>query len=356
MGAVAGGEEKDIGAQIAPIIKLEKTGKVGLVMRQSKPFKICANHLEEEEEEGKDCPNLVFHDVFTPLQASIRTESWKCAEHLITEGADQNFGPEGVKDLLLAAPEGITQIVKLLVEAGGDPNVTNIHGLKPIEAVAVHNHRRTIEILLPVTSPIPSYVDWIINGIIKHVNSKEFEKKMTRKANETFLEEKSRGASALQRKEYWLAVYWYSEVSKTANQSILTCKSNRKSRVHTFTNLSKAGIRNLLMSPLFVQDIPEVGSSGALFGLLGEMLSGLIRNWKIYSDKFTSSVVLCGVIGILMVGGDKGNYIAVSILDPAIEIWDLNLGPLSMPEVYIIIKGTIGSNAEWALTEGEQKT
>ncbi|RZC48802.1 hypothetical protein C5167_017230 [Papaver somniferum] len=135
-------------------------------------------------------PNLVFHNVFTPLQASPF---------------------RGVKALLLAAPEGITQIVKLLVEAGGDPNVTNIHGLKPIEAAAVHNHRRTIEILLPVTSPIPSYVDWSINGIIKHVNSKEFEKKITRKANETFLEEKSRGASALQRKEYWLEVYWYSE-------------------------------------------------------------------------------------------------------------------------------------------------
>ncbi|XP_026410686.1 uncharacterized protein LOC113305912 [Papaver somniferum] len=244
MGAVAGGEEKDIGAQIAPIIKLEKNPSS--YFRSFFFFFNQVDHIHNLPPFFLSLqPNLVFHDVFTPLQASIRTESWKCAEHLITEGADQNFGPEGVKDLLLAAPEGITQIVKLLVEAGGDPNVTNIHGLKPIEAVAVHNHRRTIEILLPVTSPIPSYVDWIINGIIKHVNSKEFEKKMTRKANETFLEEKSRGASALQRKEYWLAVYWYSEVSKTANQSILTCKSNRKSRVHTFTNLSKAGIRNL---------------------------------------------------------------------------------------------------------------
>ncbi|KAI3894355.1 hypothetical protein MKX03_001746, partial [Papaver bracteatum] len=28
-------------------------------------------------------PNLVFYDVFTPLQASIRSESWQCAEHLL---------------------------------------------------------------------------------------------------------------------------------------------------------------------------------------------------------------------------------------------------------------------------------
>lgn len=40
-----------------------------------------------------------------------------------------------------------------------------------------------------------------------------------------------------------------------------------------------------LVSALFVQNTPEVGSSGALFGLLGAMLSGIIRNWEIYSDK-----------------------------------------------------------------------
>ncbi|KAI3837965.1 hypothetical protein MKX03_037032 [Papaver bracteatum] len=54
-----------------------------------------------------------------------------------------------------------------------------------------------------------------------------------------------------------------------------------------------SGFTGSLMSALFVQDIPEVGSSGALFGLLGAMLSGLIRNWKFYSDKFTALVVLC---------------------------------------------------------------
>ncbi|KAI3848018.1 hypothetical protein MKX03_001130, partial [Papaver bracteatum] len=28
-------------------------------------------------------PNLVFHDTFTPLQASIRSQSWQCAEQLL---------------------------------------------------------------------------------------------------------------------------------------------------------------------------------------------------------------------------------------------------------------------------------
>lgn len=40
-----------------------------------------------------------------------------------------------------------------------------------------------------------------------------------------------------------------------------------------------------LVATLFLQKSPAVGSSGALFGLLGSMLSGLICNWKVYTDK-----------------------------------------------------------------------
>ncbi|KAF9593119.1 hypothetical protein IFM89_020329 [Coptis chinensis] len=40
-----------------------------------------------------------------------------------------------------------------------------------------------------------------------------------------------------------------------------------------------------LTAALFIKNNPVVTSSGALFGLLGAMLSVLIRNWKVYSDK-----------------------------------------------------------------------
>ncbi|KAI3463493.1 hypothetical protein Pfo_020156 [Paulownia fortunei] len=43
-----------------------------------------------------------------------------------------------------------------------------------------------------------------------------------------------------------------------------------------------------LAAALFLQDRPSVGSSGALFGLLGATLSGLIQNWKVYSKKFAT--------------------------------------------------------------------
>uniref|UniRef100_A0A2N9G812 RHOMBOID-like protein n=1 Tax=Fagus sylvatica TaxID=28930 RepID=A0A2N9G812_FAGSY len=43
-----------------------------------------------------------------------------------------------------------------------------------------------------------------------------------------------------------------------------------------------------LVAALFVKNSPVVGSSGALYGLIGAMLSVLIRNWKIYTNKFES--------------------------------------------------------------------
>lgn len=42
------------------------------------------------------------------------------------------------------------------------------------------------------------------------------------------------------------------------------------------------------MSALFIQSGISVGASGALFGLLGGMLSELITNWTIYANKVSS--------------------------------------------------------------------
>ncbi|RZC68208.1 hypothetical protein C5167_031464 [Papaver somniferum] len=70
---------------------------------------------------------------------------------------------------------------------------------------AVVGNPQGVDILFPVTSHIPSYDDWGINGTIKHVESKKFKKKSI------ILRVKSRGKNAFQ-KEYWLALYWYSNV------------------------------------------------------------------------------------------------------------------------------------------------
>ena len=46
-----------------------------------------------------------------------------------------------------------------------------------------------------------------------------------------------------------------------------------------------SGFGGSLLSALFAQSNISVGASGALFGLLGGMLSELITNWSVYDNK-----------------------------------------------------------------------
>lgn len=46
-----------------------------------------------------------------------------------------------------------------------------------------------------------------------------------------------------------------------------------------------SGFGGSILSSLFIQNNISVGASGALFGLLGAMLSELLTNWTIYSNK-----------------------------------------------------------------------
>ncbi|RZC75466.1 hypothetical protein C5167_050944 [Papaver somniferum] len=87
--------------------------------------------------------------------------------HAALKGADPNGGPDG-NFLTIAAEVGIIQIIKLLVEASL---------VKAVEVAAVKDNCQGVEIPFPVTSSIPSYVDWSTNGIIEHANSEKFENK-----------------------------------------------------------------------------------------------------------------------------------------------------------------------------------
>ncbi|ERN07902.1 hypothetical protein AMTR_s00012p00233600 [Amborella trichopoda] len=53
-----------------------------------------------------------------------------------------------------------------------------------------------------------------------------------------------------------------------------------------------------MLSALFIQSNISVGASGALFGLLGAMLSELITNWTIYANKVAALLSLVLIVAI----------------------------------------------------------
>ncbi|KAK8641459.1 hypothetical protein V6N13_010863 [Hibiscus sabdariffa] len=62
-----------------------------------------------------------------------------------------------------------------------------------------------------------------------------------------------------------------------------------------------SGFGGSLMSSLFIQYGISVGASGALFGLLGSMLSELITNWTIYANKACKLAALLTLIFIIVI-------------------------------------------------------
>nr|CAB3466406.1 unnamed protein product [Digitaria exilis] len=97
-------------------------------------------------------------------------------EHGADAGADVNFiSPSGLTVLMKAADDGLTDMVKFLLQSGADPNIADEDGKIPIMFAAVHGHRELVEILFPRTRPIPSVPDWSVDGIIRSMKFLCFE-------------------------------------------------------------------------------------------------------------------------------------------------------------------------------------
>ncbi|EOY24641.1 hypothetical protein QUC31_008881 [Theobroma cacao] len=64
-----------------------------------------------------------------------------------------------------------------------------------------------------------------------------------------------------------------------------------------------SGFGGSILSSLFIQRNISVGASGALFGLLGAMLSELLTNWTIYTNKAAALITLVIIIAINLAVG-----------------------------------------------------
>lgn len=59
-----------------------------------------------------------------------------------------------------------------------------------------------------------------------------------------------------------------------------------------------SGFGGSVLSSIFIRNSISVGASSALFGLLGAMISELLTNWTIYSNKVMASLTLLVMIAI----------------------------------------------------------
>ncbi|PUZ67785.1 hypothetical protein GQ55_3G462300 [Panicum hallii var. hallii] len=85
-------------------------------MDQDQALKILLDH-------GAD-PNRVLHHVLSPFMSAYCARSLKCRKLLVEAGADVNFNnPCGKPVLMMAVDNGMTGIVKYLLEVGADPNI-----------------------------------------------------------------------------------------------------------------------------------------------------------------------------------------------------------------------------------------
>lgn len=200
------------------------------------PLIWAAGHVQENAVEvlleNHANPNCETDEGITPLLSAVAAGALACLEQLIQAGANVNIFAGGTTPLHIAADNGSTDLVNCLLKAGADPNATDEDGQKAVEVAATRGNRGAVEILLPLTTPVPSVPDWTIDGIIQYMQSETQKQEelarnikevnltdiprqdlpeVTPEAKQKAAEAKSRGHDAFKRKDYALAIDAYTQ-------------------------------------------------------------------------------------------------------------------------------------------------
>ncbi|KAF8661099.1 hypothetical protein HU200_011484 [Digitaria exilis] len=170
---------------------------------QDKTLKILLNHNAN--------PNTFLSKFGSPLMSALVYRSLKCMKLLIKAGADVNAKDSIMSPLLFATSYGgYTEFVPLLLQAGADPNVPDDLGWLPVEHAAFRECREEVELLFPLTSPIPDVRNWSIDGVISHAKFKKSKPLAKGLAENRKVVLKSEANLAFRRKDYKLASEAYS--------------------------------------------------------------------------------------------------------------------------------------------------
>ncbi|CAL5002148.1 unnamed protein product [Urochloa decumbens] len=131
------------------------------INEQDKTVKILLDHHAN--------PNTTFNGMNTPLMGALLYHSLKCMKLLIKAGADVNGKGTVMSPLVIATIRGgYTNEIRLLLKAGADPNIPDDLGRLPVELSAINDCMEEVEMLFPLTSPIPGVPNWSVDGVICH--------------------------------------------------------------------------------------------------------------------------------------------------------------------------------------------
>ncbi|WVZ57747.1 hypothetical protein U9M48_008092 [Paspalum notatum var. saurae] len=150
----------------------------------------------------------------TPLYHAATNEQDKTLkillDHHANAGADVNGKGSILTPLLFATQNGgYTDFVRLLLKAGANPNISDDLGRLPIELAAIRECKEEIEMLLPLTSPIPNIQNWSVDGVISYAKSKNEKPLDKGQVDRRKGIIKSQANLAFKRKDYGVALKCY---------------------------------------------------------------------------------------------------------------------------------------------------
>ncbi|KAL5716732.1 Retinoblastoma-like protein 1 [Ranunculus cassubicifolius] len=117
-----------------------------------------------------------------------------------------------------------------------------------------------------------------------------------------------------------------------------------------------SGLGGNILSALFIHDSISVGASGALFGLLGAMLSELLTNWTIYANKLAALLTLLFVIAINLAVGILPHVDNFAHIGGFISGFLLGFVFLLRPQFGYVSQRTLPSNGYLTSPKSKHKT
>ncbi|CAL5012376.1 unnamed protein product [Urochloa decumbens] len=169
---------------------------------QDKTLKILLDHHAN--------PNIIFDGIGSPLMGALLCHSLKCMELLIKAGTDVNSKGSYESPLVVAIKKGgYTNEIRLLLKTGADPNIPDDFDRLPVELAVIKDCMEEVELLFPLTSPIPGVPDWSIGGVIWLVKLKSTRPLEARHIAKRKAMLKSVASNAFNKKDYDTASSFY---------------------------------------------------------------------------------------------------------------------------------------------------